>query len=241
MAKAHPGATCGAEGEKVSALVFVPLRNSLDKKTGKHKRDADEFLREAHAFNRAHEHRDGVNVFDNQLPNIRRREELLRRLRNTQPGELDVLAVFCHGWPTGIQLGFSLANVRGLAKELKTVAAPKLTVALYCCSTGADDDGSDADETKPGPGGDGGFADKLRDELCELGIAATVFAHSLAGHTTRLPYVRVFEPAERAGGRWVVSPDSPLWPAWRRWLSGDGRFRYPFLSQAELERELREG
>lgn len=218
----------------MSALVFAPLRNA----PGKH--DAQEFLNEAHAFNRAHGFNDQVAVFDNALPQVDRRDEFLTRLRIFTRGELDVLALFCHGWPDGVQLGFHCAHARGLATELKAVAASKLTVALYCCSTGADKDGNDADERQPGPGGDGGFADRLRDELCDAGIAATVFAHSTAGHATRNPWVRVFEPGRRAGGEWLVSPDGPVWRKWLRALhSTDLRLRFPLMAQSELERELR--
>lgn len=218
------------------ALVFAPAINSPGK------RDAEEFLREAHAFCRANGLRDEVILFDNHEGLLERREVLLQRVHERPPASLDVLALFCHGWPTGVQLGFTGAGARGLAKSLKGVSASELTVALYCCSTGADDDGSDADERLPGPGGDGGFADRLRDELCELGVRATVYAHSTAGHCTRNPFVRVFAPDERRGGHWLVEPHSKLWPAWVRALrSTDLRLRYPFMSREQIEAELRGG
>lgn len=224
----------------MTALVFVPLRNTRNQETGKLKSDAHEFRVEAQAFQRAHGRSgEAIHIFDNELPLVARREALLSALEAVEPGALSMLACFTHGWPDGIQLGFSCAHVRGLVRELKPKCGQRLTVALYCCSTGADDDHSEADERVPGPGGDGGFADRLRDELCDAKVRATVFAHSTAGHCTHNPRVRVFEPHVRAGGRWLVEPGGPLWHRWLRALhGGDLRFRFPVLAQSELEREL---
>lgn len=219
------------------SLVFAPQHGSE-----KRPRDAGEFQREAHEFCRANGLRDQVITFDNREGMLERREVLLQRLHERGPGTLEVLALFCHGWPDGVQIGLNTANVRGLARSLKAVAATELTVALYCCSTGADDDGSEADERTPGPGGDNGFADRLRDELCELGVRATVFAHSTAGHTTKNPFVRVFEPGERRGGHWLVEPQGPHWAAWLRALhASDLRLRFPFMTRAQVEAELAGG
>lgn len=215
----------------MKAACFAPLRNADGKA------DASEFRSELRGFLRAHSLPIDVCYFDNAGDLSERRAQVLEHLR--QHEGVDVLVFACHGWPDGIQAGFKCEHVRGLAKELKAVCAPSLTVALYCCSTGADQR-ADTDETSdPGPGGDGGFADRLRDELGELGVKATVFAHSNAGHTTRNPRVRVFRPGESAGGHWLVAPGSELWPAWRRFLQGPGRFQFPFMSAAEIEAELR--
>jgi hypothetical protein len=219
------------------ALVFAPMYNGT-RDDGSPKADAKEFRDEAHAFCRANRLRDEVILFDNRLDFLERRGALLARVHERPPSSLDALAIFCHGWPSGIQLGFGTEHTRGLAQAVKGVAAPSLTVALYCCSTGADNDPRTNDLT-PGPGGDGGFADRLRDELCELGVAATVFAHANAGHCTRNPRARVFLPDERRGGQWVVGPDSDLWPAWDRALdTTDLRLRFPFMSREQVSAEL---
>lgn len=217
----------------MNALILAPMRNTPGKK------DADEFRREARAFCKANGLREELCLFDNGADLSDRRADVLRHVQAAEAG-LDVVVFACHGWPDGVQAGFRCEHVRGLARELKEVAAPVLTVLLYCCSTGADQDPATDETAEPGPGGDGGFADRLRDELGALGVQATVYAHSTAGHCTRNPRVRIFLPHERAGGHWVVSPDSPLWPKWRQYLQGDGRFTYPFLSAAELEAELRD-
>lgn len=225
----------------MKSLVFAPLRNTpgINKRTGKPWRDGDELQGESRAFVKRLGFERGVAMFDNRDEMGERRAAVLHHVHAAEPGTLELLAFFCHGWSDGIQGGFKCKHVRGLARELQAVAAPEFTVALYCCSTGDDRDPTTA-QKQPGPGGDGGFADRLRDELCELGVAATVFAHETAGHTTRNPYVRVFRPDERAGGRWLIEEGSELWAAWRRRLHNtDLRFRFPFLPQELLEEELR--
>lgn len=212
-------------------MSIAPLRNTVGK------RDADEFLREARAFNDSRGWTRGVHLFDNNADMATRRLAVLEPLRTYR--DLHTFAMFCHGWHHGIQAGFRNHNIPELAHELKAVAAKDLTVVLYCCSTGADGDGDQQDERIPGVGGDGGFADRLRDALCELGVRATVFAHSTPGHTTRNPWVRMFSPDERFGGRFLVERESPLWPAWLRSLHGGNmRFRFPYLTQEQLHAEL---
>lgn len=224
-------------------LMFAPQLNSPG--LG----DADEFRRELGHFADLHSIDDAPAIFDNRRDFISRRREVIKTLRayaEWRPtSRIDTLVFACHGWPNGIQAGFRIPHIPMLVRALVPISAPALTVVLYCCSNGADDDGSDADEKRPGPGGDGGFADRLRDSLCDAGVRATVFAHSVKGHATRNPLVRVFVPDERAGGRWLVEPpgrdESPsrLWLAWKRKLhSTDLRLRFPFMSQAQLEAEL---
>jgi hypothetical protein len=222
----------------MNALVFAPQHNAEGLRA-----DAAEFRGEAHRFCRAHGLRDGVYLFDNREEPHIRREYLYDTLARYTPKSLDTLALFCHGWPDGIQLGTSTAHVKRLALTIKPVAARELTVVLYCCSAGADNDGSTADERVPGPGGDHGFADRLRDALGDAGVQATVYAHSTRGHCTRNPYARVFRAGERAGGHWIVEPGSALWPAWRRalWSSDEDdtfRFRFPWMTREQLEAEL---
>jgi hypothetical protein len=221
----------------VSALVFTPTHNAHGKA------DASEFQREARLFCASLRADKGWSVpvhrFDNTADLAERRAHVLRHVHGLPPGSVKAVAFFCHGYPDGLQAGFRSEHVKGLARELENVAATELTVALYACSAGADQDASTDELHDPGPGGDGGFADRLRDELGELGVKATVFGHSNAGHCTRNPRVRIFLPEERRGGHWVVSPDSPLWARWKAFLKGAGRFQFPFMSAAEIEAELR--
>jgi hypothetical protein len=115
-------------------------------------------------------------------------------------------------------------------------------VLLYACTTGSDNDGNDANDRDKGPGGEGGMADALRNELRKAGVRATIFAHATKGHTTANPWVRRFDPDELAGGDWVVEPHSELWMRWVHRLSDPRdtfRFRFPFMTAGELELELR--
>jgi hypothetical protein len=144
----------------------------------------------------------------------------------------DVLALFCHGWNTGIQFGFGLRDVPALA-ELFRRNDHDPVIAIYGCLTGG----------SAGPGGDGGFADVLRDALCAVGqVQCQVDAHTTAGHATRNPYVRRFEGGGVAsggvGGYYLVTPRSAKWQRWVRALQGDLRLRFPLMSAMEIHAEL---
>lgn len=159
------------------------------------------------------------------------------------PWGFDVLAYFGHGWHDGIALGVTRANVRVFARHVVARASPALTVLLFACGT-AEGEGEEGGRTPahadvPGAG-DGGFADVLRDTLNDLGCRATVYAHASLGHATANPYVRRFVPGIRAGGAYVVPPDSPLWHAWTHGLAGPSELwaRFAFMSDAQLRAEL---
>lgn len=120
--------------------------------------------------------------------------QMTTSLRAAMP--IDRLAIFCHGWRTGIQLGLSISSraeldeLAAFATTLACASTDALKVALYCCSTG----GSDS------PTGAGSFADHLRFSLVAAGRRdATVFAHRVAGHTTRNAAVRLFGPGMTGG------------------------------------------
>lgn len=182
------------------------------------KRDVSRaFLPEAKEFSRMHGAR--LVQFDNHAPNKKRRafvhDEILRCY------DLHALAIFCHGWMDGIQTGHRRKNVAELAEAIEISCEHRFVdVILYCCST-----------AQGGAGGDGGFADELRDALCAVGVDdCRVWAHTTKGHTTRNPHVRVFEGDGSAwggqGGRWVVRPGSKLWLPWRQKLKTDFRLSF---------------
>ena len=78
---------------------------------------------------------------------------------------IDVLAYFGHGVRKGCQMGVTVDNASDFTKALAAVAADRLTVCLYACSTGEDDGTHTA-----GPGaGNGSLADTLRDQLAAAG------------------------------------------------------------------------
>lgn len=215
-------------------LAFAPEHNSHGK------RDATGAFRpEALAFCRLHGALPAV-LFDNRLDMTDRLRFARERIEAMQPGTLDTLAIFCHGWKDGIQLGARTRSACLLVDSIRRVAASDLRVILYCCDAARDDDDDRADDKEPGPGGDGGFADKLRDEMRAQGVRGTVFAHTTMGHTTHNPYVRRFDPGDLVGGHYIIKPHSPHWRAWHRALRGDLRFRFPFLSDLEILAELQQ-
>jgi hypothetical protein len=218
----------------MAALVFAPAYNTVGKSDA-----IGAFQPEAKAFVRLHKLDGSLTLFDNNAKLAIRRKHAVERIGQEPHGSVGLLAYFGHGLKDGIQLGFKMAHVRQLAEAIARVSKPELTVALYACDTGQDDDADDRDDLKPGPGGDGGFADALRGHLFLLGVKATVYAHAGTGHTTRFPYVRVFEPGELGGGSWLVEPGSKLWKPWVSALRNTSlRLRFPLMTQAEIEAEL---
>ena len=204
------------------ARVFAPLRNTPGRNdvTGA-------FLPEAHRFVAVNALPGGVRIFDNGLPFAQRREQV--EMAFDGASNVDVVAFFCHGWKTGIQAGYRMPNVPELALLLKKVASPHLTVLLYACDTARDGDAELGDDQVDGPGGEGGFADAMRDELSRLRVNARVYGHTTEGHCTQNPRVRVFDTSVAAmpGGRWLVEPGSAGWKQWATELRGSDR-RFTF-------------
>ncbi|HMJ10204.1 MAG TPA: hypothetical protein VK524_02305 [Polyangiaceae bacterium] len=203
------------------------------------------FFPEARAFARYHgcEPDQAVRRFPS-APNLslqqRRAVCVDAIMRAPQP--LDVLAFFCHGWRDGLQAGFTHSNVLVLARLIALHADRDAHVLLYACQTGRDGDAQEADDQLPGPGGDGGFADELRDACEVLGRRITVMGHTTAGHCTWNPFARYFAPGcGGLGGHWYVEPESELWQAWVRALReprSSLRYRFPFMQPEEIADEL---
>lgn len=220
----------------MNLLCLVPDTNTPGKKdvTGA-------FAPEALAFARYHKKPSAIVRFPARPDYGVRRSACTRAIRMVR-GELDVLAFFCHGWRDGIQAGFRIANVRALASLIADHVTVDGHVVLYACEAARDADDEDEDDLVGGPGGDGGFADELRDACETLGRRVTVTAHATAGHCTWNPYVRYFAPGCMGrGGHWVVEPNSALWRPWVRALrSPDSSLRLRFwgMSFEEIRAEL---
>lgn len=220
----------------VNALILTPDRNT-------HENDyLGAFRPEARAFAKLH----GIlptriKAIDVSRPLADRHFALCREI--AAAGPIDLLAFFCHGWPLGIQVGGVVGRIRSLAQTIANASGPTLRIVLYACSTAAD-------PTRPappgdaGPGGDGGFADQLRDALCAVGRPyCRVDAHTVRGHTTQNPFVRRFSGDGSLigghGGSWIVAPHSAQWSTWKHVLEKtDLRFRFPLMSLAEIHNEL---
>lgn len=225
----------------LQVLVFAPLHNTHD--------DNDvggAFLPEAHHFCEVNGFEDIVHQFDNTQPMPERMKQVcgwIADVKDVPALPAEVVAFFCHGWEDGIQAGFHRSTVKALVSALKTACTVDPIIVLYACSTG---DGAPVDPANHGlaanaaaPGGEGGFADALRDECLAQGLLATVFAHTVRGHCTENPMLRVFGPDTTFGGEWVVAPHTLQWHAWVHALAHtDLRLRFWKLSADELQAEL---
>jgi hypothetical protein len=144
-----------------------------------------------------------------------------------------------------------------------------VSVALYTCLTAENDVvDADARPERAGVATDGGFADVLRDNLVRCGVTSGhVDAHKTAGHAAFNPNVIRFEcynpsvdsfgvalstvntgeivesDMRGIGGQWIVAPGSALWHAWVMALGPQStstmRYRFPMMTVAEIEAELR--
>jgi hypothetical protein len=204
------------------ALCFVPRFNrpGLNPATGKPWRDATgAFQPEAEAW-RAHLEGRGFEVVsvmvDNKATPFAMRTTVRMALEAHR--DLAVVAFFCHGFRSGLQFGIRLASVEGLASDLVDALAPAGVVALYACDAARDMDADRTDDLADGPGGDGGFADRLRDEMHRLGWAGWVDAHASAAHTTKNPHVRRFDHDGRS--EYLVQRSHELWQRWQLAVRG---------------------
>lgn len=233
--------------------VFYSSKNTpgINPKTGKPWADATgAFAPESKAFCKTLEipleNRIGI---DCRVPAPRRKKAVLEGIKNLfNPDDpISAVACFCHGWPSGIQLGLTRDLTGDFLTEAEPFFDPEMTWIFYACST-AENDVPDSSVENIGPGTDGGFADRFRDKMVELGIGGRVYAHKKPGHTTENPTIVVFSAdpisgpyPDLTGGFWLVAPGSDHWAAWVRKLSakkGDLRFRFPFMAQVDLFREL---
>jgi hypothetical protein len=208
--------------------IFVPMHNAplRNDVTGA-------FLPEARAFRARH---GGViHRFDNRKPPTHRRVAIVEGL-NSGPLVTPVrsVAFYCHGLARSIQAGFDLDSIAVLAKAIRNVSTEDVVVSLYACSTASG-------LIRQAPGGDGGFADRLRDRLVEAGARhCRVVAHYTAGHATRNPHVRFFEGPGNVGGVAPVDRADDLWRRWTHALKGDLRLDFPFMSIDEIRAHLSE-
>lgn len=145
------------------------------------------------------------------------------------------ISFFCHGWHNGIQAGIRMAQIPEFVQLVCAAtkngvdARDVLYVPLYCCSTAAK---GEAPEAASETGGDGGFADTVRDAFCQQGKPwVRVYGHTTAGHTTMNSQVRVFEGKGSTfggnGGEVLVRqppPKNPLWPVWSAAVAGKSPF-----------------
>jgi len=218
-------------------LVILPSANSH----GKHDQTGA-FLPESQKFQRLHGIPDDhVVLVDLSKDQGARAAEVLAKVVALGKGEPILNILFAgHG------LRGSLPQLRGvtapkLAGVLASVKHPAARVYLAACSTG---DGTPA-EPLTGVGGDGGFADGVRDAFAQAGsVDVWVTAHVTAGHAFWNPEVRRFEgkglQGAAAGGTYLVPHGDPkLFAKWRRHMKEtDLRFRIHLMTPAEVRAEI---
>lgn len=220
-------------------LIFAPDFDSPGKKDV-----SGAFLPGARAFARHHNAvpEDVIKRFASGVHIDQRRAQVSLAIRAVD-APLDVLAFFCHGWKNGIQAGFTLSHQLLFARLMAQHAKPNAHVLLFACDAGRDADADEVDDRSTGPGGDGGFADGLRDACEALGRSVTVLAHATTGHTVENPFARRFAPDTGGkGGDWYIDPKHTLWPLWRRALMDPRstlRHRFYAMTTREIETELR--
>lgn len=223
----------------MKALLFVPDFDSPGKKDV-----SGAFLPAARAFAKQYDlaPEDVIKRFAGGVPLDQRRATCSLAIRAVD-APLDVLAFFCHGWKGGLQAGFLLQHQLLLARLLAQYAKPTAHVLLYACDTARDADVDAVDDRTTGPGGDGGFADGLRDACEALGRQITVVGHATTGHCAENPFARRFAPNTGGqGGQWFIDPLHALWPLWRRSLADPRsslRYRFWSMTTAQIEAELR--
>lgn len=221
-------------------LCLVPSSNSPGKQDA-----TGAFLPQARAFAEFHGYSgDSVmRYFDPAQSIFARRASCNAALRALRL-PIKSLAFFCHGYRRGLQAGYQTGHVAELAELL--AAHGRMVeggwVLLYACDTGRDADEDTQDDRLPGPGGDGGFADALRDALEKRRLTISVMAHTTRGHTTENPNVRRFVAGTGGlGGEWYVDPTSPLFQRWARALKDPHstlKWRFPTMTPLELASEL---
>lgn len=182
----------------------------------------------------------------------------LKRVVNEYMGhgvKFDAVAFFCHGTWKHLKLGWHIWNVGELASLLGSVCSRRPKIILYACSCGRGKFEKKARWALPRKSvaagfakGFDGFAFMLADAF-DVDCIPRVYAHSAAGHTTKNPYMFDFYDVvnvhndedrhiDRVGVVWKTSPNWDRWFMRMRSESSTLRYRFPFMSDVELEREL---
>jgi len=162
--------------------------------------------------------------------------------------KFDAVAFFCHGTWKHLKLGWHIWNVAELASLLGSVCSDEPKVILYACSCGRGkyEEGSrwkllSKLMMRNDERGIDGFAFMLSSAFRKY-QSCEIFAHSSAGHTTKNPYVFRFDSSSNCVARKAhVVRGSQNWRRWYESMRSESstlRYRFPFMSDVELEREL---
>lgn len=243
-----------------------------DSSNRKGKSDGDEFVNEAIALWKASV---TLNIGDYTRETIEKsthakrfkRYEKESSNRNSIIGFIDgaydlkSVSILCHGWQTGISLGFrsrrngrTTVEVEQLAKAIaESCSGGNITVRLFCCLAGRSaykwwkkkSIWSMQDRTKnvedvqiTNPTWRDGFAMHLCGELKKRGVDATIYAHLTSGHSTRNPYkveIKSYADTDEAGNVYIsrrrIVGKGPRWRRWIEFLSDGDDHRRFFTEQ----------
>lgn len=230
-------------------IAFAPTTNKpgINAATGRPWKDATgAFIPEAKAFIDHHKKKPAgeaeLVMIDNTKSEAAMREKVLAELARPRQQQLHGVAFFCHGMKDRIQLGIRKVHIPDLVSALRGHTELSVSVTFYACDAARDDDGQRDDDLAEF-GGDNGFADKVRDELCVRGLnRCVVDAHTTAAHTTKNPHVRRFEGMGSSvggvGGYYIAPQKSASWKKWVALLKTDFRFEFPYMSTADIHLRL---
>ena len=137
-------------------IAFACSRNSPGKRdaTGAFMPEAQAWCKENHGILHPLDPDIGMNTMRNYV---------LKVIELAVPAP--IYAFFCHGWATGMQLGFKGSADAALLGKALAKANPDCAVIFYCCSTGQ------------------GFAR----QVAAAGPDIEVWSHTSRGHTTLNP------------------------------------------------------
>lgn len=178
--------------------------------------------------------------FDNSLSQTKRFQEFLKLIDGAN--NFDAFVYIGHGLRTGLpSCGTTMSNRKQLTDLLfkKSKSKTKLFVTLFACSA--------AETMTKQLDGEGGMADKIRDDLVALGMTgAWCDAHPVPGHTTQNSLVKRFyinNEQKDHGAQYLIAPGSPEFSVWRKklnskWRDDPFRFDFPYMSSTEIHTEL---
>lgn len=208
----------------------------------KHFNDAGgAFIPESYNFRKYRESQGDVVErvgFKNTAPFAERRAQVYSAIEKAEP--FDCFAYFGHG----LRNSLSSASIDQPHRReftnllMKKARSKRLIVIFYACST--------SETTTREADGEGGFADRCRDDLTAGGFIGHVDGHTTAAHTTQNPKVRrfVMDPNDTIGGEMLVDPTSPEYRRWKarlnsKWRDDPFRFMFPFMDAAAVRAACR--
>lgn len=215
--------------------------------------DGDEFMREMGKFNQWNPNPTKLVPILKPSKDYSLRAQFKLNLEEHQDG-FSTFVFFMHGtWRALLGVDYNIWTAHLMADLIdKNCGIAPLNIVLYACSCGRGKGAWNRIHeydlrSNRGMRGEFGFAMRLAKSLSDISIHDyRIYAHTGAGHTTRYPHcVWINEDSGIIKRRKIVpyrswaSPDRKGRRQWLRWVNflqqtKTGRFRAPFLTEAEL-------